>query len=224
MKRNLQEENPDPSNVTIANPDVPFINGIAPHGFKPAFVAGTAVTGTCFIGAVCAMHHVCHRFKSDDNADSDDDDPGWRRAAALLVLASGLTAAVSLLLLSVFDTRNAHVRHRHLLMGTFGTLAACAVATTAVWWNQIWGPSPIGGCGNGTCILNPILVASQLLIGLAFVVLSYSGFFLLAGIMEWALTYLGAFWTVSFVGYTSHWFKEGDGLRVDGDEERPPLG
>ena len=51
-------------------------------------------------------------------------------------------------------------------------------------------------------MLNTLLVVVQLFIGLSFVVFMYSACFHTAGILEWTLTYLGAFWLLSFVGYT----------------------
>lgn len=119
-----------------ANPDVPFISDIAAHSFKPVFVVGSALTGVCFFGAVFAVHHV--RYSPEFYRLTDD--APWRQAVSLVALVSGFAAAVSLCLLSVFDTADAHVRHRYLLMGTFGGLAVSAVTTTVVWWDQISGP------------------------------------------------------------------------------------
>ena len=46
------------------------------------------------------------------------------------------------------------------------------------------------------------MVFGQFVAGLGFVVFLYSGTFRFAGILEWTLTYLGALWLLSFVGYT----------------------
>ncbi|EMR72434.1 putative frag1 dram sfk1 protein [Eutypa lata UCREL1] len=126
------------------NPDVPFISDIAAHSFKPVFVVGTALTGASFFGAVFAVHHVRY---SPLFYGLIDDAP-WRQAVSLVALISGLAASVSLFLLSLFDTEDAHVPHRHLLMGTFGGLAVSALTTTAVWWDQIWGPIVFRGLRN----------------------------------------------------------------------------
>jgi hypothetical protein len=62
-----------------------------------------------------------------------------------VALIGGLAAAFSLFFLSIFDTVDAHVRHQYLLMGTFGGLGSSAILTTAVWWDQIWGPPQWAG-------------------------------------------------------------------------------
>ena len=51
-------------------------------------------------------------------------------------------------------------------------------------------------------MFNTLLVVVQFVIGLSFVVFMYSACFHTAGILEWTLTYLGALWLLSFVGYT----------------------
>ena len=123
------------------NPDVPFISDIAAHQFKPVFIVGSALTGVCFFGAVFAVHHVRYSPRFYGLID----DAPWRQAVSLIALVSGLAAAVSLCLLSIFDTHDANVRHRRLLMGTFGGLGISAITTTAVWWDQIWGPAVFRG-------------------------------------------------------------------------------
>lgn len=123
------------------NPDVPFISDIAAFTFKPVFVTGSAITGLAFVGTVFAVHHVRYspKFYGLTN------DAQWRQATSFVALFTGLAAAFSLVLLSVFDTVDAHVRHRYLLMATFGGLGLSAVLTSAVWWDQTWGPARWAG-------------------------------------------------------------------------------
>ncbi|KAI8960641.1 Frag1/DRAM/Sfk1 [Daldinia sp. FL1419] len=198
------------------NPYVPFISDIAAHQFKPVFIIGCAATGLSFLGTMFSVHHV--RYSPQFYGLTDD--APWRQATSLIAQIAGITAAVSLINLSIFDTDDAHVRHRHLLMGTFGGLFASAVTTTAVWWDQIWGPMVFVGLRKW-CIFNTALVACQFGCGLAFVILMYDGYFKSSGILEWCLTYLGSFWLFSFVGYTM--FREGDRPAVEDDAEQQPL-
>ncbi|KAI2632722.1 Frag1/DRAM/Sfk1 [Hypomontagnella submonticulosa] len=198
------------------NPYVPFVSDIAAHQFKPVFIVGCAITGATFLGTVFSVHHVRYSPKFYGLID----DTPWRQTASLIALVAGLAAAVSLIFLSIFDTDDAHVRHRYLLMGTFGGLFVSAVTTTAVWWDQIWGPTVFIGLRKW-CIFNTILVFCQFGCGLAFVILMYSGDFKSSGILEWCLTYLGSFWLASFVGYTM--FREGEEARIESDERQPLL-
>ncbi|KAI1135337.1 Frag1/DRAM/Sfk1 [Hypoxylon sp. FL0543] len=198
------------------NPWVPFISDIAAHQFKPVFIIGCAVTGITFFGTVWAVHHVRYspQFYGLTN------DARWRRVTSSVAEIAGLAAAVSLLNLSIFDTEDAHVRHRHLLMGTFGGLFVSAVATTAVWWDQIWGPTVFVGLRKW-CLFNTFLVVCQFSFGLSFVILMYQGHYRSSGILEWCLTYMGSLWLASFVGYIM--FREGERPRLEDEAERQPL-
>ncbi|OTB00832.1 hypothetical protein M426DRAFT_226976 [Hypoxylon sp. CI-4A] len=199
-----------------ANPYVPFVSDIAAHQFKPVFIVGCAATGITFLGTVFSVHHVRYSPKFYGLVD----DAPWRQMTSLIALVAGLAAAVSLIFLSIFDTEDSHVRHRHLLMGTFGGLFISAVTTTAVWWDQIWGPTVFAGLRKW-CLFNILLVLSQFGCGLAFVILMYDGHYKLSGILEWCLTYSGSLWLASFVGYTM--FREGYEPIIEDENERQPL-
>ncbi|KAI0002663.1 Frag1/DRAM/Sfk1 [Xylariaceae sp. FL0662B] len=198
------------------NPYVPFISDIAARQFKPVFLVGCALTGLNFFGTVFSVHHVRYSPKFYGLVD----DARWRQTCSLLALLAGLVAASCLTLLAVYDTDDAHVLHRHLLMGTFGGLFVSAVTTTAVWWDQIWGPAVFSGLRKW-CLFNTLLVLSQFCVGIAFVILMYSSFYKSSGILEWCLTYLGSFWLTSFVGYTM--FREGEEPKIEIIDEREPL-
>ncbi|ORY64516.1 Frag1/DRAM/Sfk1 [Pseudomassariella vexata] len=199
------------------NPDVPFISDIAAFTFKPVFIVGCTITGISFAGTVFAVHHVRYspKFYRLTN------DAAWRQSVSFIALGCGLVAAVSLFFLSVFDTVDAHVRHRYLLMSTFSGLGLSAILTTLVWWDQTVGPARFGGLRRW-CLLNTGLMICQTGVSIAFVALIYSGHYKSAGFVEWSLTYLGAFWLLSFVGYTR--FREGlDPVPPSEDEQRPLL-
>ncbi|KAH8158233.1 hypothetical protein CIB48_g10016 [Xylaria polymorpha] len=117
------------------NPDIPFVSDIAAQTFQPVFIVGCAATGVCFFGTVFAVHHVRYspRFYGLTN------DTRWKQGLSLVALVTGLAAAVSLVLLSIFDTYEAHLRHQYLLMVTFGGLFLSAVTTIVVWWDQTRG-------------------------------------------------------------------------------------
>ncbi|KAI0853836.1 Frag1/DRAM/Sfk1 [Daldinia vernicosa] len=197
------------------NPYLPFISDIAAHEFKPVFVIGCSATGVAFFGTIFSVHHVRYA----PNFYGLTDDAPWRQIVSFIAQIAGIAAAVSLINLSVFDTDDARIRHRHLLMGTFGGLFASAVTTTAVWWDQIWGPRVFVGLRKW-CLFNTALVICQFGCGLAFVIL-YNSHFKSSAILEWCLTYVGSFWLASFVGYTM--FREGDHPVVEDDAEQQPL-
>lgn len=118
------------------NPDLPFISDIGAFTFQPVFIIGCAITGVAFSGTVFAVHHV----RYSDKFYGLTDDAEWRQRTSFFALLSGLVAATCLTLLSIFDTFENPREHRFLLMGAFAALALSAVLTTAVWWDQIWGP------------------------------------------------------------------------------------
>jgi hypothetical protein len=118
------------------NPDIPFISDIAAFTFKPVFIVGCTITGLSFAGTVFAVHHV--RYSPQFYALADD--VQWRQSSSFVALIAGVAASVNLFFLSVFDTMDDHVPHLYLLFGTFGGLGLSAITTTAVWWDQTWGP------------------------------------------------------------------------------------
>lgn len=123
------------------NPDIPMVSDIAAQTFQPVFITGCAATGICFFITTFAVHHV--RYSSKFYGLTDD--AGWRQGLSLVAFVAGLAASVSLVFLSIYDTYEAHVRHRYLLMGTFGGLFVSAVNTTVVWWDQTMGPVVFAG-------------------------------------------------------------------------------
>jgi hypothetical protein len=44
-------------------------------------------------------------------------------------------------------------------------------------------------------------LAVDISVGIAFTVLLYQSWMRTAGVLEWAMTYVGAFWLLTFVGY-----------------------
>ncbi len=51
------------------------------------------------------------------------------------------------------------------------------------------------------CLLSNACLAVDMSLSIAFTVLLYRYWMRTAGVLEWALTYVGAFWLWSFVGY-----------------------
>lgn len=49
--------------------------------------------------------------------------------------------------------------------------------------------------------MNNVLVVLITGVGIAFLVLLFTDYFKSAGLMEWTITYLGAFWLITFSGY-----------------------
>lgn len=133
------------------NPDLPFISDIGAFTFQPVFVTGCALTGVTFAGTVFSVHHV----RYSDKFYGLTDDAAWRQKTSFVALFTGLVAATCLTLLSVFDTFENNDEHRYLLMGTFGALALSAVLTTAVWWDQIWGPAKFVGLRKWCVFIRP---------------------------------------------------------------------
>ncbi|KAL7623776.1 hypothetical protein AAE478_005329 [Parahypoxylon ruwenzoriense] len=197
-------------------PTIPFISSIAAHQFKPVFIVGCVATGFGYLGTVFAVHYV--RYAPQFYGLIDD--APWRQTTSLVALMASFVAAVSLILLSIFDTEDAPARHRQLLMGTFGGLSISAIATVAVWSDQIWGSTRFAGLQKWF-IFNTFLVLCEFGTGFAFVILMDEDYFNSSGIFEWCLTYLGSLWLISFVGYTK--FREDEDSSFNDEDEQQPL-
>lgn len=123
------------------NPDIPFVSDIAAFTFQPVFIAGCAVTGVAFVGTVFAVQHV--RYSPGFYGLTND--ALWRQNTSFVAFFTGLLAATSLVLLSIFDTFENNDEHQYILMCVFAGLGAAGLLTTAVWWDQIWGPVVFAG-------------------------------------------------------------------------------
>lgn len=184
------------------NPDIPFISDIAAFTLKPFFVAGGIITGITYFGTVLAVHHVRYSPRFYGPAAIEDyTEPLWRKTASLIALVAGILASVCLVLLAIFDTFDSHVWHRHFLLGTFAGLALSSLATTSVWWDQTqWYGQPYTQL-RLWCNINLLLVFCLSALGAVFVGFMFSKHYYIAGVLEWTLTYLGAFWMATFVAY-----------------------
>jgi len=220
-----------------SNPYVAYISDIAAFGYKPVFIAGCTITALAFAVTVFAVHYArysVHFYGLTGDA-------RWRKMASICALLCGLWAATSLLLLTVFDTFHAHQRHGILLLSCFGGLLLAAFTTTVVWFDQAWKPSEWEGLRkwlslciplaesvfpwNGTddwcrCLASNAWVVIDIAVGVAFTVLVYNSWMRTAGVLEWALTYAGAFWLLTFAGY----LKDIATFDDDVNEERRLLG
>lgn len=152
------------------------------------------------------------------------DDAIWRKTASGIAMACGLVASISLFLLAMIDTFRFHREHLLLLLVCFGGLLFSSLATSLVWFEQAWkpsgwhdlrkwsvrcrpcGPIPIMVQADKTCrcVINNIFLVLGLVAGVAFNVLLANSWMRTAGILEWALTYTGAFWLLTFVGYLKY--------------------
>ncbi|KFH40811.1 hypothetical protein ACRE_084940 [Hapsidospora chrysogenum ATCC 11550] len=205
------------------NPDIPFVSDIAAFQFKPVFIIGCTLTAVGFVGTVYSVHHVRYSHSFYGLAD----DAAWRKTLSGIAMFSGLVAGTCLLLLSIFDTFEAHEKHRWLLVGTFGGLAISSFTTEIVWWDETYKAARFPGLRKW-CIANNILVACISGVSVAFLVFLFKDYPGRAGYLEWTITYLGSLWLGTFAGYIR--FREEGGVATAGaeadqqiDPEQQPL-
>ncbi|KAJ9632826.1 hypothetical protein H2204_007556 [Knufia peltigerae] len=121
-----------------------FISDIAAFECKPVFITGCTVTAIFFALTVWAVHYA----RYPDRCYGLTRDAGWKKTISGLALVSGLWAAVSLLLLTVFDTYRAHERHQYLLLSCLGGLGISMLTTSTVWFDQTWKVTQWKGLGR----------------------------------------------------------------------------
>ena len=115
------------------NPLIPFISDIAAQAFKPIFIIGCMITSVCFIATVWCVHYVRYAEAFYGLVE----DTTWRKGLSAVAMLTGLFAGGCLFLLSIFDTVEEHEKHKYLLLGTFGGLAASSLMTQVVWWDEM---------------------------------------------------------------------------------------
>lgn len=89
-----------------------------------------------FALTVCAVHYA----HSSAHFYGLVGDAKWGKTVSVLTLFAGLWAAISLFLLTIFDTYRAHERHQFLLLSV-GGLGGFMVTIPMVWFDQTWNPT-----------------------------------------------------------------------------------
>jgi hypothetical protein len=179
-----------------SNPYVAFISDIGAFALQPFFIGGCTLTSLSFGLTVYAVHYA--RYSPYLYRISDD--VRWRKVCSASAMICGLAASTALLLLSIFDTYEYHSMHATILMVCFGGLALCMVFTTAVWWDHTWWVRNEEGLRKW-CLVSNALVAVQLCFTIAFVSFMWTNHMRVAGILEWIMTYTGAVYLLTFIGY-----------------------
>lgn len=116
-----------------SNPYVAFISDIAAFELRPVFIIGCTITALAYFSTIWSVNHI--RYVPHGYALTDD--PRWRKLVSSFAVLVSLVAAVSLILLTIFDTVRAHERHSILLLCTFGGLGLSAVLTAIAWSDQL---------------------------------------------------------------------------------------
>jgi hypothetical protein len=69
-------------------------------------------------------------------------DVKWKKTLSVVAAISGIVAGAGLTLLTILDTFRFHEEHAVLLLVCFIGLVLSMVATTVVYWDQCFWPSP----------------------------------------------------------------------------------
>ncbi|EXJ82131.1 hypothetical protein A1O1_08200 [Capronia coronata CBS 617.96] len=221
------------------NPYVAYISNIAAFELKPVFITGCTITAVSFALTVVAVHYA--RYSS--HLYGLVEDAKWKKSTSVFAMLCGLWASLSLLLLTIYDTYHAADRHRILLLSCFAGLGITLITTGVVWFDQTWGPSRLEGLRKWLllplflasvlrflkdtetdksrirCIASNVLVVVIVALATSFTVLLYNSWWKTARILEWVLTYMGAFWLLTFIGY----LKDVNIGTDEDDLERRPL-
>ena len=115
------------------NPYVAFISDIAAFKYKPVFVTGCTLTALTYFGTIWSVNHI--RYAPSGYALTQD--ARWRKVMSSVAVLVSLEAALSLILLTIYDTARAHERHSILLLCTFGGLGLSGILTTITWSDQL---------------------------------------------------------------------------------------
>ncbi|OCL13231.1 hypothetical protein AOQ84DRAFT_283540 [Glonium stellatum] len=180
-----------------SNPCVAFISDMAAFTLKPLFLVGGSITAVSFILTVCAVHFArySHRMYGID-------DVRWKKSLSIFAMISGVVASLALVLLAGMDTLRFHEEHAVLLLVCFVGLAFSAIATTIVYFDQTWNPSPFRRL-RVYCILSAMTISIDFCLGVAFYSLMRSEHWKIAGILEWIMAFTGTFYIWAFIGFVS---------------------
>jgi len=130
------------------------------------------------------------------------DDVRWKKTLSLVAMAFGIIAGTALILLAIMDTARSHEEHRWLLLACFLGIVGSAVGTTVVYWDQVWKPSVFHNL-RFYATMSAVAVLTDFGLGVAFYYFMSVGYWRIAGILEWVMAFVGAFYIWAFVGFVS---------------------
>lgn len=164
---------------------IAYISDVGADTLKPLFVTGATITGLFFFLALCAMrrnHSLSRRLE---------------RTLDWASMASGLMGAVSLLLLSVFDTRRHPTLHRLFLFLFMLGIVLSALFTTLEYRR-------LGNTFTNHPVLKlsyrfkQVIVLVEVFLSVAFGVTMFRKTNDAAAIIEWMIAFLFTFYVSSF--------------------------
>lgn len=156
------------------------------------------ITAISFTGTLAAVHYARYSPLMYGMQDAR-----FRKIVSYLAVGSGMVASLSLILLTIFDTFHWHAVHGPLLLACFVGLGTSAVCTSIVYFDQAWGQSEYKKLKRW-CIANTSFLLLDIACGICFTAFLWTNHMRMAGVFEWVLTYIGAGYLFTFVGFVAY--------------------
>ncbi|CAZ86490.1 unnamed protein product [Tuber melanosporum] len=164
---------------------IAYISDIGANVLKPLFVTGCAITAVGFVFSLAFMRRN-HALRSRLESTMD-----W------LALATGSLGAVSLILLSVFDTQRHVSLHRLFLFLFMLGVVLSAIFTTIEYWRlgRVYVEHPIL---RKSYWIKTGIVVIEVVLSVAFGTTMYKRKANAAAVLEWLVAFFFTFYVLSF--------------------------
>ena len=180
-----------------SNPYVAYISNIGAFRLKPLFIVGAILTSLTLVGTILTVHLAFHQHRNHR--------PGYTRTFSILACIFAVASCPCQICIPIFDTyRKTQTHHVILPLALAGT-ALTALCTNITFWGEMW-PAPKQETRHEflsrRCILaSNSLFLIEVIIGIGFIAFLWTGYYRVAGILEWVMSLLftGYFW--AFAGF-----------------------
>ena len=180
-----------------SNPYVAYISNIGAFHLKPLFIVGAILTSLTLVGTILTVHLAFHEQQSHRRR--------YTRTFSILACIFAIASCPCQICLPIFDDyRNPQTHHVLLPLVLLGT-ALTALCTMTTFWGEMWPArkeETLHEIRRRRCIIaSSTLFLTEAIIGICFTAFLWTGYYRVAGILEWVMSLLftGYFW--AFVGF-----------------------
>jgi hypothetical protein len=180
----LAEDQPHYSSMSD-NQHIAYISDIGANILKPLFITGCAITGVFFFLSLCALRRNQALIRR------------LERTFDILSILSAFLGAVSLILLSIFDTARHPSLHRLFLLLFMLGVVFSAIFTTVEYWRlgRTFTEHPIIKISYH---FKQVIVIVEVALSIAFGVTMFRKVTNVAAVLEWLIAFVFTFYVLSF--------------------------
>lgn len=186
------------------NPYVAYISDIGAFRLKPLFIVGAISTSLTLVGTIIAVHLAFHQNRNHQEELFTEHGWGYTKVFSILACIFALASCPCQICLPIFDNhRKSQIHHVLLSLALAGT-ALTALCTMVTFWGEMWPrkeETPREIRRRRYIIFSNTLLIIEVVLGICFTALLWTGYYRVAGILEWVMSFLFTGYIWAFIGF-----------------------